>query len=100
MSEPDTDKQARVEAFLNDARAQTEKEMERRKAAADGRVITLEATKVKRDVPVVSVPADVAPAVTPGTDPAPTKNVRNALRTPQEPFGHPGHFAKHTTGDR
>jgi hypothetical protein len=76
MTEPDTDKQARAEAFLKDARAQTEKEMERRKAAAEGRlvVLPLEAAKVKRDVLVVSARTSVAaPAVTEGTDPAPSK---------------------------
>jgi hypothetical protein len=67
MSEPNADKQARVEAFLKDARAQTKKDMERRRAAPP------EAAKIQRDVLLVSGRKDVAPAVAPGTDPAPIK---------------------------
>ena len=86
MTEPNTDKQARAEAFLKDARAQTEKEMERRKAGAEGRVVPL---KVKRDVLVLSAPTDVT---TEGTDPAPIKMPRAPYEQRKNPSGTPGTF--------
>jgi hypothetical protein len=59
MSEPNTDHKARVEAFLKNARAETEKEMARRRAETpEGRLIPppLKSEKVKRDLLLVSVP--------------------------------------------
>ena len=90
MSEHDADKQARVEAFLNDARAQTEKEMQRRKAAAEGTVVVLpvEAPKVKRDLLLVSAPTDVAPEE--GPHPAPTKMSGKPYEHRKNPSGTPG----------
>ena len=92
MSEPDADKQARVEAFLNDARAQTEKAMQRRKAGAEGTVVVLpvEAPKVKRDVLLVSASTDVAaPVITKGTDPAPIKMSGRPYEHRKNPSGTP-----------
>jgi hypothetical protein len=87
MSEPGDDERARAEAFLNNARAQTAKEMERRKAEAEGRVTPLEAAKVKRDVLLVSAPT--APALTKGTDPAPIKMSGKPYEQHKNPSGTP-----------
>jgi hypothetical protein len=87
MSERDTDKQARAEAFLNDARAQTARDIERRKAEAEGRVIPLDTAKVKRDVLLVSVPT--APAVTKWTDPAPIRMSGTPYEHRKNPSGTP-----------
>ena len=92
MSERDPDKQARVEAFLNDARAQSAKEMQQRKAAAESTVVVLpvEAAKVKRDVLLVSGQTDVAaPAVTEGTDLAPIKVSGRPYEHRKNPSGTP-----------
>src|SRR6516225_2574115 len=71
-------------------RAQTEKEMERRKAAAEGRVVPLEAAKAKRDLLLVSAPTVVAaPAVTEGTDLAPTKVSGRPYEHRKNPSGTP-----------
>jgi hypothetical protein len=91
MSERDADKQARVEAFLNDARAQSAKEMQQRKAAAEGMVVVLpvEAAKVKRDVLLVSPATNAAPAVTEGPHPAPIKMSGRPYEHRKNPSGTP-----------
>src|SRR6516165_1864851 len=92
MSEPDTDKQARVKDFLNHERDRTAKEMQQRKAAAEGTVVVLpvEAAKVKRDVLLVSGQTDVAaPAVTEGTDLAPIKVSGRPYEHRKNPSGTP-----------
>ena len=91
MSEPDTDKQARVKDFLNHERDRTAKEMQQRKAAAEGTVVVLpvEAAKVKRDVLLVSPPTNAAPAVTEGTDPALIKMSGRPYEHRKNPSGTP-----------
>jgi hypothetical protein len=92
MSEANTDKRAQAEAFLKNARAEAEKDKERRKAAADGKVVVLppETAKVKRDLLLVSVPAtNVAPALTNGIHPAPIRESNTRYENRKNPSGTP-----------